>query len=246
MCPIPCSFCHQWIGLSWHPSSSRLVVSRLASSAMCWLQGKMSPQASLPRTGVGETRVEHSLLSPTETAPQLLVSTLWLVGNDLTQPPVGCHNIGCEKLWRHGIHSNSLLWLLLNCHTACVSSFKRQVNLGCSCSDCTKLQVFLKDPVKSEAWFKVTQAKRSHLQSQLHNRFCDTAHMMDRSGAPQTLVVVKVNCSYKTELEEHQRKLCFLDHLQPLYSQLISCREDQPSAKRLRVQSDASALTWLD
>ena len=102
---------------------------------------------------------------------------------------------------------------------------------------------FLKDPVKSEAWFKVTQAKRSHLQSQLHNRFCDTAHMMDRSGAPQTLVVVKVNCSYKTELEEHQRKLCFLDHLQPLYSQLISCREDQPSAKRLRVQSDASALT---
>ena len=47
----------------------------------------------------GETRVEHSLLSPTEAAPQWLVPTLWLVGNDLAD--------GWKLPTRIHVHSNT-------------------------------------------------------------------------------------------------------------------------------------------
>ena len=148
---------------------------------------------------------------------------------------------------------------LLSLVSQCVSSLERskqegipkpswsqEANLRCSCGDCTKLQAFLKDPLKKEARFKVSQARRSHLKGQLY--CCDTTHVTDRCGVPQTLVVTKGRRSYNTKLAEHEHKLRLLDHLRPLYSQLISCGEDQPSAKRLRVgqsEPDASA-TCID
>jgi len=69
------------------------------------------------------------------------------------------------------------------------------------CTDCSKLQTFLKSPTDSKYRFSAVQNRRTHLERQIYSHNCDL-RLDTESGSPKTLV-----CTKKKEVNLKRRLL---------------------------------------
>ena len=77
------------------------------------------------------------------------------------------------------------------------SDWKRPVKLSCSCTYCRELSSFLNNPDETSHRFRLRKDRRQHLHQIIERHQCDTTHVTERRGSPQTLVCEKTNGTYE-------------------------------------------------
>ena len=82
------------------------------------------------------------------------------------------------------------------------TDWAQDIEIGCTCADCTELQQFLRDPQARQHRFRVRKERRQHLHQQIGVHGCDVDHVTERQGSPQTLVCTKNRASYERRQQQ--------------------------------------------
>lgn len=102
------------------------------------------------------------------------------------------------------------------------SDFKREAEISCRCADCKELIEFLKNPGEKVHRFSVRKDRRQHLHQIIEKHNCDTDHVTERKGSPQTLVCTKNINSFQRNLKKYLEDKENLAALQALEKNLLS------------------------
>ena len=82
---------------------------------------------------------------------------------------------------------------------------RRTADIACKCADCGELKRFLVDPLESVHRFRMSQDRRSHLESTIQTHGCDLDLKTERTGSPHTLVCTKNTASYREKLKTYHQ-----------------------------------------
>ena len=83
----------------------------------------------------------------------------------------------------------------------------RASDIGCRCSHCSELRLFLADPDRKSWIFKAAEAKRSHVEESIRRSGCDLDLATERRGSPYRLVCTKNQASYDRRAQQRKQDL---------------------------------------
>jgi hypothetical protein len=127
------------------------------------------------------------------------------------EPPF--HSPTLAQLWRHCTGC----FLARSEHPPVPpSDWTQPVKIGCNCTDCRELQVFIRDPVQKEHRFRVRKDRRQHLHREIERARLDMTHVTERKGSPQTLVCTKTRATYERACRRYQSDLSLFRRLESL------------------------------
>lgn len=98
--------------------------------------------------------------------------------------------------------------------------YRRADTVTCKCRDCAQLKAFLVNPDASVARFPLANQRRQHLQQIINRHKCDTTHVTERRGRPQTLVCTKTTASYDAACHVFERDCANLQSINRLQKRL--------------------------
>jgi hypothetical protein len=87
------------------------------------------------------------------------------------------------------------------------ADFRRDANVNCKCADCAELKRFLGDPDAEVHGFRMAQARRDHLESNIRTHQCDLSCQTDRRPRPQVLICTKNTASHERRVKQYEEDL---------------------------------------
>ena len=118
-----------------------------------------------------------------------------------------------------------------SCVLSSPSHWSEPVKFSCSCTDCTSLMSFLRNPIQKQERYKMNQSRRFHIHQQLNGYGCSVTHVTERVGSPHTLVVTKTRAKYEKKCERLQKDKSTLSRLQAL----VGGSPQPPAKKRSKI-----------
>ena len=94
------------------------------------------------------------------------------------------------------------------------ADWRREATMACDCGDCKELRRFLEAGGQKVGYFKMAQARRSHLENIIRNCRADVDCHTHAQGSPHTLVCTKNQNSFKRVKTQYLEDLASLTKLE--------------------------------